>query len=103
MTRIQLGELDGERDILYLSTVVAMKMAVRFGYRIKTHLSRTRIETANHSLGYHEFQVAVHGSKADPREPFLDPQVYLIGTGMIPAETEFFQNHGSLLRFSQDN
>lgn len=103
MIRTQFGELDGEGDILYLSALSAMKMAVRFDYRIKTHLSRTRVETANDSLGYHEFQVSIHGSKADSWEPLLDPQVYLIGAGMIPAETEFFQNHGPLLRFSQKN
>jgi hypothetical protein len=103
MSQIQSRELDDERDILYLSTIVAMKMAVRFGYRIEAHLSRARVQTANDSLGYHEFQVAVHGSKADSGEPLLDPQVYLIGAGMIPAETEFFQNYGPLLRFSQNN
>jgi hypothetical protein len=103
MTRIQLGELDGEGDIIYLSAVAAMEMVVCFDYRIKTHLSRTRVETSNDSLGYHEFQVAIHGSKADSREPLLDPQVYLIGAGMIPAETEFFQKHGPLFRFSQNN
>jgi hypothetical protein len=103
MSKIQSRELDGERDILYLSTVVAVKMAVRFDNRIKAHLSRARVQTVNDSLGYHEFQVAVHGSKANSREPLLDPQVYLIGAGMIPAETEFFQNHGPLLRSSQNN
>jgi hypothetical protein len=103
MPPIQFRDLDSERNILHLSTVAAVKMVVPFGYRIKTHLSRTRVETTNDSLKYHEFQVTVNGSQADSREPLLDPQVYLIGTGMISAETEFFQNHGPLLRFSQNN
>jgi len=73
MLGIQLRQIYGERNIFYLSAVVAMKMAVRFGHRIKTHLSRTRVKTANDSLGGHEFKVAVHGSKADSRELLLDP------------------------------
>ena len=73
------------------------------GDRIEALLRRIRIEAVNNALGCHEFQVAIHGSETDAGKPSPYPQVHLIGTGMIPTETEFLQNYGPLLRFSQNN
>jgi hypothetical protein len=101
MSRIQLGELHGEGDILDPAAGVAAEVTVLLRDWIEALLSRARIQTADHSPRGHEIQVAIHGPEADMRKPFPYPQVHLIGAGMIPAEAEFLQNHGPLLRFSQ--
>jgi hypothetical protein len=103
MARIQLGEIHCKGDVLDLSASNAAEVAVLFRNGIEALLPAVRMESMNHSLGCHEFQVAIHGSEADVRKPFLYPQVYLVGTGMIPAEAEFLENHGPLFCFSQRN
>jgi hypothetical protein len=62
MVRIQVGQLDCKWDILDLSASVAVEVAVLFRDGIEALLPRVRIEPTNHSLGCHEFQVAIHGS-----------------------------------------
>ena len=101
MARIQLRKTHCEGDILDLSADHAAEMAVFFRDGIEALLSAVRMEATNHSLGCHEFEIAVHCSEADVRKPLLYPQVYLIGTGVIAAEAEFLQDHGPLFRFSQ--
>ena len=76
-------------------------MTVLINNGIETLVSGARFEAANKTLRCHKLQVAIDGPEADARQPLLDPQVYLIGAGMVSAEAEFLQNHGPLLRFSQ--
>jgi hypothetical protein len=103
MVGVQPRELCGKGDILDLSAGGAAEVTVLFRDGIEALLTRARIEAADDPLGCHEFQVAINGPEADSGEPFPDPQVQLIGAGMIPAEAEFLQNHGPLLRFSQNS
>ena len=100
--RIQPGKLHGKGDIFDLAASLAAEVTVLIGNGIEALLPRVRVQAANDSLGCHEFQVAIHGSETDAGKPSSYPQVHLIRTGMIPAETEFLQDHGSLLRFSQN-
>jgi hypothetical protein len=102
MVRIQLRRLHGKRYILDLAAGLAVEMAVLFRGRVEALLARARSQPANDALGHHQFQIPIHGSETDPGKPSLDPQVHLVSAWMIPAETEFLQNHGPLLRFSQN-
>ena len=57
-----MGQLDCKWDILDLSASVAVEVAVLFRDGIEALLSAVRMQATNHSLGCHEFQVAIHGS-----------------------------------------
>jgi hypothetical protein len=102
MARIKPRELHGKGDIFDFAAGLAVEVAVLLRDWIEALLSRVRIEAANDALGGHELQIPIHGSEADAGKPPPYPQVHLVGSGMIPAETEFLQNHGPLLRFSQN-
>jgi hypothetical protein len=101
MVRIEPRELHGKGDVLDLAACLAVEVAVLLRDRIEALLSCIRIEAANDALGRHEIQIPIHCPQTDAGKPSLDPEIHLIGSGMIPAETEFVQNHGTLLCFSQ--
>jgi hypothetical protein len=77
-------------------------VAVLIGNGIKAFLAGARFDTPDQTLRCHELEVSIHGPETDPRQPLPYPQIHLIGAGVVPAEAEFLQNHGPLLRFSQN-
>jgi len=102
VVRIQLRKLHIERDVLDRSAGSTAEVTVLLQDGIEAFLYRVRVQATDDSPGGHELQIAIHGSKADSGKPSPDSLEHLVGAGMIPAETEFLQDHGSLLRFSQN-
>jgi hypothetical protein len=99
--RIQTRAPHGKGNILDLSADLAAEVTVLLGDRIEALLPRARDKAVNDALGGHEFQVSIHGSEADPGKSSPHQLVHFVGAGVISAETDFLQNSGPLLGFSQ--